>query len=169
VWSPTSQCSHRPKSLLDETRRRVRVEGASLETANKTRFTSVYSMLVSIVRNARALRLLGHDPNFTDLGQPSRMIADIVSQDSFYTEVALLVKIIKPVAKVVMAVQGADTTLADHQSDLHSHFGAVPLRGRTTLGPDQNVTRYWIYLAQGLWNIVDGEFAEEGGEHSIAI
>jgi hypothetical protein len=138
------QCSHRPKSLLDNTRHRVRVEGASLETANKTRLTSEYSMLVSTVRNARALCQLGHDPNFTDLGQPSRMMADIVSQDSFYTEVALLVKIIKLGAEVVMAVQGADTTLAD-------------------------VTRYWIYLAQELWNIVDGEFAEEGGEHSIAI
>jgi hypothetical protein len=66
------------------------------------------------------------------------MIANIANQDSFYTEVELLV------ASVVMAVQGADTTLAD-------------------------VTGYWIYFAQELWNIVDGEFAEEGGEHSIAI
>jgi hypothetical protein len=47
-----------------------------------------------------------------------------------FKDVAFLMEVLRPVAKVIMAVEGAHTTLAD-------------------------VTRCWLYLARALLDVVD--------------
>jgi hypothetical protein len=88
-----------------------RVEGASLDSANKTRSHSVFAMLLSICRDSSALRFLAHDRHFHPCGAPGcTEVVEIRRKDKFHTEVEVLAKVLEPAAKVIMAVQGAHTT-----------------------------------------------------------
>jgi hypothetical protein len=62
-------------------------------------------------------------------------VADNLRNDVFFKDVGFLIEVLRPVAKVIMAVQGAHTTLAD-------------------------VTRYWLYLARALLEVVDSTLVD---------
>jgi hypothetical protein len=117
------------------------IVGPSLQSSNRTRFTSVVSMLESLERNGQALQMLGSHPHFA----PARAVAhsrgtagavaDTLRNEEFFKDVALIMEVLRPVAKVIMAVQGPHTTLAD-------------------------VTRYWLYLARALLDVVDSTLVD---------
>jgi hypothetical protein len=66
------------------------------------------------------------------------VVADTLRNESFFKDVAFLLEVLRPVAKVIchdVAAQGAHTTLAD-------------------------VTRYWLYLAHALFEVVDSTLVD---------
>jgi hypothetical protein len=79
------EVSNGAKQLLLEMRLDLGIVGPSLQTSNKTRFTSVCSMLESIDRNAPALQMLGSHPHFAPCQAvarskgPAADVADILS------------------------------------------------------------------------------------------
>jgi hypothetical protein len=133
--------SNGAKQLLLKMRLDLGIAGPSLQSSNTTRFTSVVSMLESIDRNANALKMLGSHPHFAPRQAVARsrgaagVVADTLRNEDFFKDVAFLVEVLRPVAKVIMAVQGAHTTLGD-------------------------VTRYWLYLARALLEVVDSTLVD---------
>jgi hypothetical protein len=107
--------------------------GSNTLSSNRTRFTSVVSKLESIDHNAPALLMLGSHPHFAQgravaLSRGTAgVVADTLRNDEFFKDVAFRLEVLRPVAKVSMAVQA---TLAD-------------------------VTRYWLYFARVLLEVVD--------------
>ena len=122
------RASHRPLALLDEEIDRLRIAGGGLQTSNKTRFTSVHNMLLSVVRCEHPLRLVAAQADAIPPRQQA--IKDIINSSKFWMDLQLLCKLLLPFTQVIMAVQAREATLA-------------------------SLTLYWVYLARCLeaWEI----------------
>jgi hypothetical protein len=128
--------SNGAKQLLLKMRSDLGIVRRSLQSSNRTCFTSVVSMLESLDRNGQALQMLGSHPHFAPRRAVARSrgtagaVADTLRNEEFFKDLAFLVEVLRPVAKEILAVQGTHTTLAD-------------------------VTRYWLYLARALLKVVN--------------
>jgi hypothetical protein len=87
------------------------------------------------------LQMLGSHRNFAPRRVVARsrgtagVVADTLRNELFFKDTAFLVEVLRPVAKVLLAVRGAHTTLAD-------------------------VTRCWLYLARALLEVVDSTLVD---------
>jgi hypothetical protein len=116
------------KAIFKEQKAAMRIPGGFPSKANKTRFTSVYDCVESVER---------HAPVFTALAYDERLNEDIqaiLQEPSFFRELGILVKLVLPIAQVVMAVQSVHATLAD-------------------------ITRYWLYLARAIGDVLNDTVA----------
>lgn len=116
------RASHQPLALLREAAKALGIKGGGLQTANKTRFTSVEACITSVQRNEAALRAVVQ--NHPDAISKAEVKA-IVQSQSFWHGVGFLCRLLVPFSQVVGAVQARGATLAD-------------------------LTRYWCFLARTL-------------------
>jgi hypothetical protein len=126
------RASHRPLALLYEAASELSIIGA-LETSNKTRFTSVHRCLASVAKLEPAFkRMLNKHPR---LLEGCTVVPGILNSRLFWTKLEALCKLLEPFSRVIGGVQGDATTLAD-------------------------VTRYWLYLAQDLLELLQSQVVE---------
>lgn len=112
--------SHRPRSTLKKIAMRMNVKEPSLSSTTKTRMTSVDMCCRSVLRNAGALvAVLTECPGLVS----KKDVKDIILDRYFFLDLELLCNMLQPFCKVIMAVQGAYSSLSD-------------------------VARYWLYLAR---------------------
>jgi hypothetical protein len=103
------RASHAPLAALRKAAEELHIT-QGLQSSNTTRFTSNYACTSSVQ---------GHAPAFTLVKQRGSVV--ITNQDvaatledaAFWADLAKLNKVLKPISRVVMVVQGDSTTLAD--------------------------------------------------------
>lgn len=118
--------SHQPQARLREAIKSMGIKGGSLCAANGTRFTSTYEMLASVLRNEGPLCAVQRQ----GIVNKAEVAATLLSQE-FWRQLNVLCALLQPIASVVMAIQGRHSTLAD-------------------------VTRYWLFLARKMQELVPG-------------
>lgn len=103
------RASHAPLAALRKAAEELQIT-QGLQSSNTTRFTSNYACTSSVQ---------GHAPAFTLVKQRGSVV--ITNQDvaatledaAFWADLAKLNKVLKPISRVVMVVQGDSTTMAD--------------------------------------------------------
>ena len=109
--------SHQPLALLANCAAELGVRGG-LKTSNQTRITSVHMCLESVLRLEEAFKRflkLRDTPGFpAGLNKPEkRELLATLEDRTFWCKLEALCKLLEPLTKVIMAVQGAQTTIAD--------------------------------------------------------
>lgn len=114
--------STRAKDVLEKEADRCHTKAKPL-SGNTTRFTSVITMLESHVRLKPAfISLANQRPPPINNATVQDTLADF---DGYWMRIDLLMPILKPFARAIMAIQASTSTLAD-------------------------VTRYWLYIARAI-------------------
>jgi hypothetical protein len=103
------RASHQPLALLRAAAERFNIKRA-LHSANKTRFTSKHECVQSVLQNQPAFTLVLQE-NRTAINNSD--VVTIISDPVFWADLGKLNKVMLPFTKVIMAVQGNDSTLGD--------------------------------------------------------
>lgn len=111
------QSSHQPLAFLQECAKAAGI-ATGLQTSNHTRITSVHYCLESVLKLEGAFKKLLDRKNDNDfpptLKEPQkRWLLELLDSRRFWAQLEALCKLLQPLTKVIMAVQGAHTTLAD--------------------------------------------------------
>jgi hypothetical protein len=130
------------EAQLDVARKALNVEGAGLESSSKAQLVSVLGMLLSIGRNAGALRMVAHDLGFCQHGPSWRTVVDTLHRDQFYMDVEFLVSVLQPVAQAITAAQDGHATLS-------------------------GVTRSWLHVARAAVSVVESALDAPAGEKRL--
>jgi hypothetical protein len=103
------RASHQPLALLRSAAERLAIE-RGLHSANKTRFTSKHECVESVLRHQPAFSLVLNQQR-TAINNSD--VLAVIDDVSFWADLTKLNKVMLPLTKVIMAVQGNDSTLAD--------------------------------------------------------
>lgn len=104
------RASHQPNHYLTSY---AQVQGVNrqLQSSNKTRFTSIYLCLLSVHLLSKALQLVVQ--MHADLFKKQAEVVATITSEPFWSNLYLLVRLLLPFARVIMAIQREAATLGD--------------------------------------------------------
>jgi hypothetical protein len=101
--------SHQPLALLRAAAETLGIT-KGLQSSNKTRMTSVHICLESIRDNKMAFQVLLH--RHPDVIKKDAVVATL-RDNEFWGGLEALCNLLQPISQAIMAIQGANATLAD--------------------------------------------------------
>jgi hypothetical protein len=103
------RASHAPLAALRAAAQELKIK-QGLQSSNTTRMTSSYACTSSVQQNAPAFLRMQQD---SDVVIANSDVVDILDDPAFWTNLGKLNKVLAPICRVIMVVQGDATTLAD--------------------------------------------------------
>lgn len=103
------RASHAPLAALRAAAQELKIT-QGLQSSNTTRMTSSYACTSSVQQNAPAFVRMKSD---SDVVISNSDVDDILEDAAFWANLAKLNKVLAPICRVIMVVQGDTTTLAD--------------------------------------------------------